>query len=202
LLLEVVDAVREGVDGRLPVTVKLGTRDFVPDGLAREDAMATAQALEGAGVAALEVSAGLTTAKLESAQQYTAVTRRRAAQDKLVHRLLAATPPQGYFVSEARELKRLLGIPVILVGGLRTVEFMEAVIAEGVADFVSLGRPLIREPGLVRTIEAGRTGLVDCTSCNICMMHEGVHSLRCWRLSTRRLATHAWYRLTGRLLYK
>jgi 2,4-dienoyl-CoA reductase-like NADH-dependent reductase (Old Yellow Enzyme family) len=201
LLLEVVEAVRDGADDRLPVTVKLGVRDYVPDGLAFEDALETATALEAAGVAALEVSAGLTSPRIESAQQYTAVTRRRAAQDKLVHRLLARTPPEGYFAPEARQLRDHLGIPIILVGGLRTVEYMASVIADGVADFVSLSRPLIREPDLVRTIEAGRTGLVACTSCNICLTHEGVHSLRCWRVSNRRLAVHAYYRLRGKLLY-
>jgi 2,4-dienoyl-CoA reductase-like NADH-dependent reductase (Old Yellow Enzyme family) len=90
---------------------------------------------------------------------------------------------------------------VILVGGLRTVEFMEGVLRDGVADFVSLGRPLIREPQLVNSIASGRRGLVDCTSCNICMMHEGVHPLRCWRTSPRLLARHAYSRLSGQLLY-
>jgi len=69
----------------------------------------------------------------------------------------------------------------------------------GVADFVSLGRPLIREPDLPNSIAAGRRGLVDCTSCNICLMHDGFHPLRCWRTSNRVLALHAAYRVTGRL---
>jgi 2,4-dienoyl-CoA reductase-like NADH-dependent reductase (Old Yellow Enzyme family) len=88
---------------------------------------------------------------------------------------------------------------VILVGGLRTTDAMESAIADGVADFVSLARPLIREPDLVRQIEQGRRGQVDCVSCNICLMHEGVHGLKCWRLSNRDLAVHAAYRLTGRV---
>lgn len=201
LILEVMRAVREG-SGDLPVTVKLGMRDFVDGGLQLEDAIDTARALIREGVAAIEVSAGITSAGIETVQQYTAVTRRRAAEDKLVHRLLASTPPQGYFVPEARALRAAVSCPVIVVGGLRTVEYMEALLQEGVADFVSLGRPLIREPDLVNSIRDGRRGLVDCTSCNICMMHEGVHPLRCWRTSTRLLAKHAFYRLSGRLLYK
>jgi 2,4-dienoyl-CoA reductase-like NADH-dependent reductase (Old Yellow Enzyme family) len=88
---------------------------------------------------------------------------------------------------------------VILVGGLRTIETMEDVIAHGDADFVSLARPLIREPDLVRQIERGRSGLVDCVSCNICLQHEGVHALRCWRASNGELLAHAWYRLSGKL---
>jgi 2,4-dienoyl-CoA reductase-like NADH-dependent reductase (Old Yellow Enzyme family) len=201
LIREVVRAVREGA-GDLPVTVKLGMRDFVDGGLSLDDAIQTAQELVRDGVAAIEVSAGLTSSRIETVQRYTGVTPRRAAADKLVHRLLAAPPPQGYFVEEARALRAQVSCPVIVVGGLRTVEFMEWVLRDGVADFVSLGRPLIREPQLVKSIESGRRGLVDCTSCNICMMHEGVHSLRCWRTSTRLLARHAYHRLAGDLLYK
>jgi 2,4-dienoyl-CoA reductase-like NADH-dependent reductase (Old Yellow Enzyme family) len=201
LILEVVRAVREGA-AELPVSVKLGMRDFVEGGLRLEDAIDTAQALVAEGVAAIEVSAGITSSRIETVQKYTAVTRRRAASDKLVHRLLAPAPPEGYFVSEARALRKSVSCPIIVVGGLRTVEYMEKVVREGVADFVSLGRPLIREPDLVNTIRDGRRGLVDCTSCNICMMHEGVHPLRCWRTSSALLAKHAIYRLSGRLLYK
>jgi 2,4-dienoyl-CoA reductase-like NADH-dependent reductase (Old Yellow Enzyme family) len=200
LIREVARAVGEGAGG-LPVTVKLGMRDFVEGGLRLEDAIETAQGLVGDGVAAIEVSAGLTSSKIETVQTYTAVTRRRAAEDKLVHRLLAPTRPQGYFVEEARALKAAVPCPVIVVGGLRTVGFMEAVLREGAADFVSLGRPLIREPDLVNSIRDGRRGLVECTSCNICMMHEGVHPLRCWRTSSSLLAKHAYYRVSGKLMY-
>ena len=201
LIRTVVRTVKEG-SGGLPVTVKLGMRDFVPSGLTLDDAIDTAQRLVDDGVAAIEVSAGITSPTIETVQTYTAVTKRRAAEDKLVHRLFARTPPEGYFAAEARALKPRVSCPVILCGGLRTVEFMEAVLADGVADFVSLGRPLIREPELVNTIAAGRQGLVDCVSCNICLMHEGTHSLRCWRKTNRLLLEHAFHRLTGRLLYK
>jgi 2,4-dienoyl-CoA reductase-like NADH-dependent reductase (Old Yellow Enzyme family) len=200
MILEVVRAVKEGA-GDLPVTVKLGMRDFVEDGLRLEDAIDTAQALTEEGVDAIEASAGITSPSIETTQKYTAVTRRRALEDGLLHRVFASTPPEGYFVSEARVLRNAVSCPIIACGGLRTVEFMEAVLRDGVADFVSLGRPLIREPDLVNTIQAGRKGLVDCTSCNICMMHEGVHPLRCWRKSKRLLAAHAVHRLSGRLLY-
>jgi 2,4-dienoyl-CoA reductase-like NADH-dependent reductase (Old Yellow Enzyme family) len=200
LILSVVGAVRDGA-GDLPVTVKLGMRDFVDGGLVLDDALATAQALVDAGVAALEVSAGITSPTIETVQTYTGVTRRRAAEDKLVHRLFSSRRPEGYFADEAKALKAEISVPVILVGGLRTVGFMEEILRSDTADFVSLGRPLIREPDLPNQIAAGRRGLVACTSCNICMMHEGADPLRCWRLSNRLLAKHAVARLSGRLMY-
>jgi 2,4-dienoyl-CoA reductase-like NADH-dependent reductase (Old Yellow Enzyme family) len=200
LILAVVAAVRDG-SRDLPVTVKLGMRDFVDGGLRLEDAIETGAALVEAGVAAIEVSAGITSSKIETVQTYTGVTRRRALEDKLIHRLVASRPAEGYFVSEARELKAAVSCPVIVVGGLRTVGYMEQVLQSGAADFVSLGRPLIREPDLPNAIRDGRRGLVACTSCNICMMHEGVHPLRCWRTSTRLLVEHAYHRVSGKLIY-
>ncbi len=88
---------------------------------------------------------------------------------------------------------------LIAVGGMRTTHMMEATIANHDADFVALARPLIREPDLVSQLASGRTGPFDCTSCNICLMHEGHHSLRCWRMPRRRLLRHAAFRLTGGL---
>ena len=62
---------------------------------------------------------------------------------------------------------------------------------------MALARPLIREPELVRKLESGWRGRVECVSCNICLMHEDHHSLRCWRTPRRRLVEHAVYRLRG-----
>ena len=197
--LEVYRAIRAAVGPGFPVTWKLGLEDFAPGGLPVEEGLATAEAFDREGVDALEGSAGLMSPKAESAVQYAGVTRRRALEDKLFHRVLARPRPEAYFLEHARLLRERVRCTVILVGGLRTVEVMEGALREGVADFVSLARPLIREPDLVRKIEQGKRGLVECTSCNICLQHEGVHPLRCWRTSTKDLALHAWYRLSGKL---
>ena len=197
--LEAYRSMRRAVGADFPITWKLGLHDFVPDGLTLDEGLATAEAFDGAGVDALEGSAGLMSPRAESAVQYAGVDRRQALEDGLLHRVLARPRPQAYFYAWARRLRVHVRCPVILVGGLRTVELMDMAIREQVADFVSLSRPLIREPDLVRQIEQGRRGRFDCTSCNICLMHEGVHGLRCWRTPKRRLVQHAWYRLSGRL---
>lgn len=199
LLMEVVGRIRQVVGTDFPLSVKLGIRDFVPGGLDVEEGLATARALEGAGVDAIEVSAGLTSPRVESSIQYAGVSRRRALRDKMVHRLLAKEVPGAYFAEDARQVRQVVGCPLILVGGLRRIEAMESVVRDRIADFVSLARPFIREPDLVRKVEAGRRGEVDCVSCNICAMHAGLHPLKCWRDSNRDLVRHAWYRMTGRL---
>ena len=197
--LEVYRAMRAAVGPDFPIAWKLGLQDFVAGGLELEEGLAAAEALDREGVDALEGSAGLMSAKAESALQYAGLTRRRAVEDKVLHRVFAEQRPEAFFVPLTRQLRERVRCTVICVGGLRRIETMEAVISEGSADFVSLARPLIREPELVLEVARGRRGLVACTSCNICLMHDGIHPLQCWRTSNRKLLEHAWYRVTGQL---
>jgi 2,4-dienoyl-CoA reductase-like NADH-dependent reductase (Old Yellow Enzyme family) len=197
--VEVARAVRAVVPPDRALTMKLGLVDAPPGGLTLDESVAVAGRLAAEGVDALELSCGVMVAPTDSARQYVAVDRRRAAADLLPHRVLAGPAPEAYFVPWARRVRERVAVPLIAVGGMRRTETMERVLAAGDADFVAMARPFIREPDIARQIAAGRTGPVDCTSCNICLMHEGHHSLRCWRTPRRRLAQHAAYRLLGGL---
>ena len=195
--VEVVRAVRADVPRDRALTMKLGLVDAPPGGLGLDESAAVAAQLAAEGLDALELSCGVMRAPTDSARQYVAVDRRRAAADLLVHRLLADPVPEAYFVPWARRVREHVNVPLIAVGGMRRVETMEQILAARDADFIAMARPFIREPDIARQIAHGRTGRVDCTSCNICLMHEGHHSLRCWRTPRRRLAQHAAYRLLG-----
>jgi 2,4-dienoyl-CoA reductase-like NADH-dependent reductase (Old Yellow Enzyme family) len=116
-----------------------------------------------------------------------------------VHRLLSEPEEEAYFLPWARAVRAAVDTNIVLVGGMRRTQTMNRILADGDADFVALARPLIREPDLVRQLADGRTGRVDCTSCNICLLHEGHHSLRCWRTPRRNLLEHAIFRLRGGL---
>jgi 2,4-dienoyl-CoA reductase-like NADH-dependent reductase (Old Yellow Enzyme family) len=178
--------------------MKLGFVDAVPDegGLAVDEAVRRAGLLVAEGLDAVEVSCNVMRAPTDSARRYVAVDTRRAAADLLVHRL--GKPPAGeaYFGPWAEALRRHVDTTIVLVGGLRRRSTMERLLASGTCDFVALARPFIREPQLVRRLEAGKE-LADCTSCNLCLTHEGHHALRCWRVPRRRLLQHALFRLGG-----
>jgi len=198
----VVRAVREALPPSLPVTMKLGFEDQVdePGGLEVDDAVAGAGLLVEAGLDGIEVSSNLMSNYISSSiRPYVAVDRRRALADGLVHRIFKGPQPEAYFLPFARALRQRVETRIILVGGLRRTETMSAILEDGDADFISMARPLIREPDLVRKLEAGRTGLVECVSCNMCQMHENVHGLRCWRKPKWRIVPHAVHRLSGRL---
>jgi 2,4-dienoyl-CoA reductase-like NADH-dependent reductase (Old Yellow Enzyme family) len=197
--LEVARAVRAAVPASMPVTMKLGMVDATPGGLGLDESVRRAERLVAAGLDGVEISCGVMRAASDSARQYVAVDRRRAAEDLLLHRLLSEAAPEAYFLPWARAVRSAVETVIVLVGGMRTTHTMNRVLAAGDADLVALSRPLIREPDLVRQLARGRTGRVDCTSCNICLLHEGHHSLRCWRTPRRNLVEHALFRLGGGL---
>lgn len=197
--LEVARAVRAAVPETLPVTMKLGMVDATPGGLHLDESVPRAARLVDAGLDGLEISCGVMELATDSARQYVAVDRRRAAEDLLIHRLLSRPEAEAYFLPWARVVRRAVDTSIVLVGGMRTTETMNRILADGDADFVALARPLIREPDLISQLANGRTGRVDCTSCNLCLLHEGHHSLRCWRTPRRNLLEHALFRLRGGL---
>ncbi|WP_434219611.1 hypothetical protein [Amycolatopsis nalaikhensis] len=83
---------------------------------------------------------------------------------------------EAYLLDRARQFRAALRLPLILLGGITTVETMELAMAEGFA-FVALARALLREPDLVRRMEADRSVRSLCVHCNRCMptIYRGTH---------------------------
>ncbi len=76
---------------------------------------------------------------------------------------------EGYNVDAAKQIKPALkGKPLFLVGGMRKVAYMEEVLNKGIADFISMSRPFIREHNIVNKIKERETDSVACVSCNKC----------------------------------
>ena len=67
-------------------------------------------------------------------------------------------------------------MPLILLGGVNTMDTVDAGLAEGF-EFVAMARALLRDPGLINKFQAGtdREGLcVHCTKC-MATIYEGTH---------------------------
>ncbi|HUL30045.1 MAG TPA: NADH:flavin oxidoreductase, partial [Thermodesulfobacteriota bacterium] len=73
-----------------------------------------------------------------------------------------------YYLEEARRYKERVRVPLMLVGGIRSLEWAKRVVSEGIADYVSLCRPLLREPGLINRWMSGDTKKSACVSDNDC----------------------------------
>ncbi len=148
--LEVYRAVRAAVGPDYPVWAKWNGRDYVEGGLEAEESLEAAALLVEEGLDGIEVSGGV----LDSGDLGT--TRGPEAEE-------------GYFLEEARAFAERLSVPVGTVGGIRSMNAVERILGEGLA-FVSLSRPLIREPDLPKAWRSGEKRTADCVSCNRCFV--------------------------------
>lgn len=200
LAVAIIRAIRAQLPSDKALTMKVGLQDLVdePGGLRVDDALEGVKSFVGAGLDGVEVSSNLMSDYVSaSIRPYVAVTRRRALSDLLVHRVGKAPEAETYFLDYADAVRAGVDTKVILVGGIRRLDTINALISGGRADFVSMARPFIREPDLVNRLHTGRQTTPACVSCNICLMHDEHHSLRCWRIPRLNLLRHARYRLTG-----
>jgi 2,4-dienoyl-CoA reductase-like NADH-dependent reductase (Old Yellow Enzyme family) len=148
-LHEAYKAVRKKVGSGFPVFIKLAMKDFVEGGLDVSASISVARRLSELGVDAIETSGGFSSAT------------------ENIKRDVLPGKGEAYFRSEASRLKKSVNVPVILVGGLRSLSTMESIVKSGDADFVSLSRPFIREPDLVLKLKNGAR-VASCISCSKC----------------------------------
>ena len=162
IVLDILKRARELV-GNYPIMVKLNVTDGFPKG-SREGSLDAPDSIEMAcllaqhGVCAIEVSGG--TAELGGEMFRTGIVR---------------PDQEAYYKDHSKQVKKHVDVPVMLVGGIRSVAVMNTLLAEGYADMVSLCRPLIAEPDLLLKMKSGQPR-AKCVSCNQC---SDSGSIRC-----------------------
>lgn len=154
-VLELVLAMQRNVDADFPIMIKLGCRDYLDDqvGFSIEEGAEVAAALERAGVCFIEVSHGVggrSFRKISSGKESRPIR-------------------EAYLVPDAEIIRQSTTVPLAVVGGMRSPQVMESVLAAGTADCIALCRPLIRQPDLVQRWENGYSQSADCVSCFACL---------------------------------
>jgi 2,4-dienoyl-CoA reductase-like NADH-dependent reductase (Old Yellow Enzyme family) len=121
-LLETAKAVREAIPESMPLFVRLSTTDWVEGGWTIEDSIEASRLMKRAGVDLVDCSSG-------------GATRR-------------ANIPTGpmYQVPLAARIRAEAEIPTGAVGMITEPKDADAIVREGKADLVFLGRQLLREP--------------------------------------------------------
>lgn len=150
--LEIGRAIRNLVGPGYPLLIKMNCRDFAEKGLSLEDSLQAAKLLSQAGFDAIELSGGLLTGGKLSPLRPSI-----NSEDK-----------EAYFKEEARAFKEAIDIPLILAGGIRSIEVAESIIESSAADYLSMSRPLIREPELIKRWRDGDRRRAECVSDNLC----------------------------------
>jgi 2,4-dienoyl-CoA reductase-like NADH-dependent reductase (Old Yellow Enzyme family) len=152
LILEIKEAIQDRAGGDFPVFIKMNVADFCEGGMALSDAVHVSKILTGNGIAAIETSGGA------SGHEVTPL-------GPVDHEKWS----EGYFMEYAEAIKAEVDVPVILVGGLRDPSMMARIIDQGKADLISMSRPFLNEPAIVKRWREGDLDPSGCISCNGCM---------------------------------
>ena len=88
---------------------------------------------------------------------------------------------EGLLLDDAAEIRRNVTIPVLCTGGFQTASVVREAITSGRCDGVTIARPLLANPDLVKIWAAG-SDVPDqpCTYCNKCLFHVLEDPLGCY----------------------
>ena len=164
IVLDVFQKIREEAGLQFPILIKLNSEDFVEGGLTMDEMLQAAALLEKAGINAMELSGGTMYSGKNVA------VRRGKLKNK---------EDEVYYLEAAKRYKANIEVPLMLVGGIRSFDVAENLVNENIADYISLARPLIREPDLINRWKSGDTSRATCQSDNLCfkpgMRGEGIY---------------------------
>lgn len=152
----VIRAVRAAAPGAI-VGMRISVLEGVPDGLDAEQTLEVVSRLDLDELDFLDLSAG----------SY-------EAGEWIVQ---SGEWKPGVLAEYARPYRRF-GLPLGMAGRLNSPGAIEAVLADGVCDFVSLGRAVHADPGFVRGVLEG-SPYRPCIACNVCIDNLGLGQVTC-----------------------
>ncbi|MGE5841334.1 MAG: NAD(P)-binding protein, partial [Deltaproteobacteria bacterium] len=148
--LEIIREVRSRIGDHFPLSFKISAQEFVPGGLTTEESIEILRMLIPAGLDIVQVSAG------------NDATPEWICQPMFMDKACLA--------DSAAKIKRDLHIPVMTVGRINDPVVADAIIREGKADLVCMGRGLLADPELPKKAQQGRLDDIRiCIACNTCM---------------------------------
>jgi 2,4-dienoyl-CoA reductase-like NADH-dependent reductase (Old Yellow Enzyme family) len=160
--LEVIHKVRQAIGADFPIMVKFGVEEDKDGGLTLSDSLETARQMERSGIDAIEVSTG------------------SEVLPTIVQAMKKDDPERAYFRERAAAVKRAVKVPVMALGGIRSLEMAKDILDSSDADLISMCRTFIREPDLVARWQRGEVEAAKCISCNTCLNMVGRgESLEC-----------------------
>ena len=195
----IVELIIKGIKEKtsLPVWIKLSAEDNRKGGMNIESSVEICKRLEASGCDAIEVSCGTVEDGMNTMRSrllpMDAVFRYREPcasfpeilkkislpAANLINPLIKQPAPlENFNVENAGLIKKSVSIPVIVVGGIHKADDMEKILDDGKADFISMCRPFICEPDLVKKLMNGQTES-KCIMCNYCGLVIEKEPTRC-----------------------
>ncbi|MFH1480056.1 MAG: FAD-dependent oxidoreductase [Pseudomonadota bacterium] len=145
--LEIIQGIRKELGRDFPLLFRFSAKEFIEGGRELEESKEVAKILEGAGVDVLDVSAG--------------------AYASLPTMIEPMSYQQAWKIPLMEAIKKVVNIPVIGVGVIRTPDVAEGVLRDGKVDFIAMGRALLADPHWPQKAKEGRDKeIIPCISCN------------------------------------
>lgn len=143
-LKEIYLGMREELRKDFTIGIKINSTDFKEDGLTEEDSLKTIIELANLGLDFVEISGG---------------TYERPA-------MMGATSKstnQVFFAEYSKKLKQKIEIPVVVTGGIRSINAMNTLLNDNTTDFIGIARPLTIDPNIPNKIKQGAYTIVETT---------------------------------------
>jgi 2,4-dienoyl-CoA reductase-like NADH-dependent reductase (Old Yellow Enzyme family) len=195
IMAEIIDGARN-LAGEYPLMVKLTTHEGHKNGIDLNEGIKLSELFQKMGIDALEVSCGgvddgfntvrVPELPMEAMFHFFPGMDNLSSFRKMVTKFLAPLvvkkykPYRMFNVSAAEAIKKHIDIPVIVVGGIRSLEEMMSILENEQSDYISLCRPLIIEPDLVNKLKEGKQRESKCIDCAFCLMGVFSKQLRCY----------------------
>ena len=138
---EVYLTIRKEVGADFPIGIKLNSADFQKGGFTKEDSMAVVKRLSDLGMDLIEISGGT----------YESPAMMGAAQKE------STKAREAYFLDYCEEVRKLVTCPLMLTGGFRSAEGMNAALASGACDVIGVARSLAIQPDFPNQLMTGAT---------------------------------------------
>jgi len=156
IVVEVIKAIKANAGEDYPIHIKMNSEDFIEGGMTADQMLQTAKILQQNGIGAIELSGGA----IDSPPEVSPVRPEKTP----------STEWEVFYRDSAKRFKQEISVPLILVGGFRTFDVAKQAIGTSLADYISLCRPLVREPDLIKRWQSGDTKRATCISCNGCFI--------------------------------
>jgi len=148
--LEIVQGIKR-VLPNFPLIYRLNVDDYFPQGLQFDEGLVMAKILANSGIDAIHITAG----------HYKSLPSAERMIPPMIY-------PEGTFAHFSEQVKKVVPIPVITVGRLGDPALANAILEQGQADFIALGRSLLADPQWVNKI-AQQIPIRPCIACNTCV---------------------------------
>ncbi len=150
---EILEAMRGVVGKDFPIMFKLSAHDFVTGGLEPPESLEIARRLASDRIDAIQISACCSISTKDS---------------HCIKREIHEQKDEAYLMDLTQYIKEGVKVPIIAVGGIRSVPTINEILSQRKADYVAMARPFIREPHLIKRWKSGDTSKATCISCNRC----------------------------------